>query len=149
MIRRPPRSTLFPYTTLFRSPGAPFPQRSPPRLLTGAACGGLQPPPAGRLRGAHPHLLCSTAPERSSLHRSPPSRSWHTEVARHDPSSLLTHERPPARWNAPGRRVKTVSAQHSSDRAGRHPNAKAQQLAVDPLVAPPWVLASKPDDELL
>src|SRR2546427_9520808 len=26
MIRRPPRSTLFPYTTLFRSPGAP-PQR--------------------------------------------------------------------------------------------------------------------------
>src|SRR3712207_9142307 len=32
MIRRPPRSTLFPYTTLFRSPlttetGAPFPDR--------------------------------------------------------------------------------------------------------------------------
>src|SRR2546422_4190400 len=27
MIRRPPRSTLFPYTTLFRSPG-PMPQRS-------------------------------------------------------------------------------------------------------------------------
>src|SRR5689334_24666248 len=26
MIRRPPRSTLFPYTTLFRSPG-PVPQR--------------------------------------------------------------------------------------------------------------------------
>src|SRR2546425_4815706 len=25
MIRRPPRSTLFPYTTLFRSPGAPLP----------------------------------------------------------------------------------------------------------------------------
>src|SRR2546426_3621860 len=24
MIRRPPRSTLFPYTTLFRSPGSPF-----------------------------------------------------------------------------------------------------------------------------
>src|SRR3712207_7912525 len=24
MIRRPPRSTLFPYTTLFRSPGANF-----------------------------------------------------------------------------------------------------------------------------
>src|SRR2546430_4976601 len=26
MIRRPPRSTLFPYTTLFRSPGALFRQ---------------------------------------------------------------------------------------------------------------------------
>src|SRR6266498_4404226 len=29
MIRRPPRSTLFPYTTLFRSP-----RRSPPRYAT-------------------------------------------------------------------------------------------------------------------
>src|SRR2546425_4892384 len=30
MIRRPPRSTLFPYTTLFRSPGShPWPCRSP------------------------------------------------------------------------------------------------------------------------
>src|SRR5258708_22617990 len=29
MIRRPPRSTLFPYTTLFRSPGPP----RPPQLL--------------------------------------------------------------------------------------------------------------------
>src|SRR3712207_8798848 len=30
MIRRPPRSTLFPYTTLFRSPGSPLPDR--PRI---------------------------------------------------------------------------------------------------------------------
>src|SRR5256885_13184477 len=30
MIRRPPRSTLFPYTTLFRSPGH---QRCRPRVL--------------------------------------------------------------------------------------------------------------------
>src|SRR3712207_7621522 len=27
MIRRPPRSTLFPYTTLFRSPGVPHGER--------------------------------------------------------------------------------------------------------------------------
>src|SRR5688572_30934952 len=35
MIRRPPRSTLFPYTTLFRSDGrcAPF-RRAPPRSLS-------------------------------------------------------------------------------------------------------------------
>src|SRR5437660_4871313 len=32
MIRRPPRSTLFPYTTLFRS--APRPQRSSARSLS-------------------------------------------------------------------------------------------------------------------
>src|SRR3712207_7367467 len=29
MIRRPPRSTLFPYTTLFRSSSAPRPQTNP------------------------------------------------------------------------------------------------------------------------
>src|SRR2546422_7573631 len=39
MIRRPPRSTLFPYTTLFRSP----PRR---RRAEGAL-----PPPAGRRQG--------------------------------------------------------------------------------------------------
>src|SRR3712207_7815656 len=30
MIRRPPRSTLFPYTTLFRSPDWARPERPPP-----------------------------------------------------------------------------------------------------------------------
>jgi hypothetical protein len=35
--------------------------RSPPRLFTDAACGGLKPPPAGRLRRAFLHLLHSTA----------------------------------------------------------------------------------------
>src|SRR2546422_4988287 len=34
MIRRPPRSTLFPYTTLFRSPFA-----APPREVLYAKCG--------------------------------------------------------------------------------------------------------------
>ena len=37
-----------------------FPQRSPPRLLTDAACGGLRPPPAGRSRRANLHLWHST-----------------------------------------------------------------------------------------
>src|SRR3954454_2682760 len=34
---------------------------TPPRLFTVAACGGLKPTPDGRLRGAYPHLLCSSA----------------------------------------------------------------------------------------
>src|SRR2546430_5696818 len=49
MIRRPPRSTLFPYTTLFRSPAAPTPPRqsrpesstpygTPPRVVPASAC---------------------------------------------------------------------------------------------------------------
>src|SRR5690348_17775026 len=33
MIRRPPRSTLFPYTTLFRSPSGTFPLRGKIGLL--------------------------------------------------------------------------------------------------------------------
>src|SRR3712207_7432160 len=37
MIRRPPRSTLFPYTTLFRSPGrSDRPRRAPRRGTVGA-----------------------------------------------------------------------------------------------------------------
>src|SRR6266511_3038859 len=50
---------------------------------------------------------------------------------------------------APWRRAKAVGTQHPPDRAGRHPNAKAQQLAMDALVAPARVLAGKPDDQLL
>src|SRR2546428_4157575 len=61
MIRRPPRSTLFPYTTLFRSPRAQGAPRAPREeveqfpLGTGApACrsGVLQVGPPGRWRVA-------------------------------------------------------------------------------------------------
>src|SRR2546426_9044430 len=40
MIRRPPRSTLFPYTTLFRS--APFPERRTEQRRCAPACEHLQ-----------------------------------------------------------------------------------------------------------
>src|SRR5256885_11371029 len=40
MIRRPPRSTLFPYTTLFRSlaPGSRVPKSGPGRLIVMGTC---------------------------------------------------------------------------------------------------------------
>src|SRR5437588_8609329 len=38
MIRRPPRSTLFPYTTLFRSRRRSSPSASVPRYRLGAPC---------------------------------------------------------------------------------------------------------------
>ncbi len=44
-----------------RSYAVTFPKRSPPRLFTDAALGGLKPAPACRLRGTYPHLLCSYA----------------------------------------------------------------------------------------
>src|SRR5690242_21418705 len=47
MIRRPPRSTLFPYTTLFRSPGRPG--RSPSR---GRSAGSGSAPRSGRAGSA-------------------------------------------------------------------------------------------------
>src|SRR2546425_1951753 len=45
MIRRPPRSTLFPYTTLFRSPGGDVRDRAPHRRRRARA---------GRGRGRSP-----------------------------------------------------------------------------------------------
>src|SRR3712207_9174942 len=41
MIRRPPRSTLFPYTTLFRSPGLPGIDTVPLTNLAGWVLAGL------------------------------------------------------------------------------------------------------------
>src|SRR3712207_7657789 len=49
MIRRPPRSTLFPYTTLFRSQPEPVGRRGPAQRARAA---GGTPPGAGRLPGA-------------------------------------------------------------------------------------------------
>src|SRR3954470_23257696 len=49
-----------------------FPRRSPQRSSANAAVGGLEPPPAGRLRRAYLHLPRSTT-SRSSTYRKPPS----------------------------------------------------------------------------
>src|SRR5216683_5157281 len=56
MIRRPPRSTLFPYTTLFRSTHAPRPGGNrPPIRRGGAALGGGRP--QGGTRPRHPRAV--------------------------------------------------------------------------------------------
>src|SRR2546426_7403632 len=49
MIRRPPRSTLFPYTTLFRSPHGP-----PPPALDGRALDGTRARAGGPGLRHHP-----------------------------------------------------------------------------------------------
>src|SRR2546426_9110830 len=56
MIRRPPRSTLFPYTTLFRS--GVYRQR-PPDQAVRAGQGDAQPGPGGGPRREDLHLLRS------------------------------------------------------------------------------------------
>src|SRR5687767_15359742 len=62
MIRRPPRSTLFPYTTLFRSErrGAFLHHARPARPSATA-----QQPPRGRLRGLRPQDRLAGHPPRN------------------------------------------------------------------------------------
>src|SRR5438309_8623576 len=60
MIRPPPRSTLFPYTTLFRSPSAP------PSWWTRRSSGSSAPPTSARARSSPPAAMCSTASRRRS-----------------------------------------------------------------------------------
>src|SRR5687767_15684098 len=99
MIRRPPRSTLFPYTTLFRSPRGPvalFAPRPPPGAS--AAAGGSGPRARRRGRRSEEHtselqslayLVCRLLLEKKNkynimLHVSPFSthilRSIHASV---------------------------------------------------------------------
>src|SRR5256885_12322897 len=72
MIRRPPRSTLFPYTTLFRSRTAPEAPRAPGR------------PPGGRSR----HRGCC------------PERGW-TGGAAPAPPRARPPAAPPTAWGGP------------------------------------------------
>src|ERR1700728_3467229 len=60
---------------------ASFPRRSPPRLLTGAAHGGLLPPPARRQRRACLHLSHSIASQQTAPTRPAGYRSGHTYAA--------------------------------------------------------------------
>src|SRR5260370_32684636 len=67
MIRRPPRSPLFPYTTLFRSEGKVPAQSSPPIAV-------VQPPPASPAAPSsrrRDHLLAAGGTE---ARQSPPRR---------------------------------------------------------------------------
>src|SRR3712207_7577653 len=77
MIRRPPRSTLFPYTTLFRSPEFPDPARCPVPEPVEGTCPGCAASAGrrGRLRpsGDPPSgqpEVSRRAPERSEEHTS-------------------------------------------------------------------------------
>src|SRR3712207_8680288 len=76
MIRRPPRSTLFPYTTLFRSfrgahTGVRRPHRTSQGLAAGvAALGRVEPLPAVVQAGALAHRGRRARHERSEEHTS-------------------------------------------------------------------------------
>src|SRR5579872_7578261 len=57
MIRRPPRSTLFPYTTLFRSGGTGRPSAAIPGRSLTASCWSRSEEHTSELQ-SRPHLVC-------------------------------------------------------------------------------------------
>ena len=61
------------------------PQRSPPRLLTDAACGGLESPPARRPRRTYPHHWHSTDRADDLLHHHHHFPSGHTVSGGREP----------------------------------------------------------------
>src|SRR3712207_8446638 len=65
MIRRPPRSTLFPYTTLFRSPPRTWPGGSA-RPGTGRPCPASWPPAAAACAPARPAARAPRSEEHTS-----------------------------------------------------------------------------------
>src|SRR3712207_8839301 len=65
MIRRPPRSTLFPYTTLFRSPG-PHRPAPPARAPPSAPVRACTPPPARRRCALRPAGFSARSEEHTS-----------------------------------------------------------------------------------
>src|SRR3989442_2075965 len=92
MIRRPPRSTLFPYTTLFRSPRSPIlpPARRVALRSTWhshrtsergkiSGCVGLGPQPEGRSEEhtselqSRPHLVCRLLLEKKKQRKHQPT----------------------------------------------------------------------------
>src|SRR3712207_7456444 len=71
MIRRPPRSTLFPYTTLFRSARRRARERDRPGAVPVSAPEPAAPVPAGRLaRALRDRPVAAPRPRRSEEHTS-------------------------------------------------------------------------------
>src|SRR3712207_8214347 len=85
MIRRPPRSTLFPYTTLFRSGDRPLRSDEPLGAAAdpgGVLLGGQQPGRDGRTPASPPeHGGVPAAPHRAEDRKSTRLNSSHANIS--------------------------------------------------------------------
>src|SRR2546429_4119703 len=100
MIRRPPRSTLFPYTTLFRSYGEAAARHKPGRSLRAAA---IPEPPVSlpdrkstRLNSSHGYIsyavFCLKKKKNKEHSHPPPHHTLHTtHPTTHTASTSPTH----------------------------------------------------------
>src|SRR2546430_5462090 len=95
MIRRPPRSTLFPYTTLFRSPVS---DAGVPGAAAPAGLAAVERAPAARMPSA-----AGGRCGREALVGAQLSRRGHPFQLRAPPASAGTHRFPPCppAWTAP------------------------------------------------
>jgi hypothetical protein len=136
--------------------GVPVADQEPPRrsLIAEAGqqiAGLLGNPQAGRMTGDAGKVHPPAAELDDKQHLHPPQedrvdREAGRRPRSRQPAGAGTTASSSGHAAAPGQCRGRVAPAGSR---GRHPNAKAQQLAVDPLVAPPRIVAGKPHDQLL
>src|SRR2546428_3254097 len=81
MIRRPPRSTLFPYTTLFRSTVRAVNAREPPVLRCPALANHRDPVTTNHLLGGKPESAAKTRTARLRDRKSTRLNSSHDQIS--------------------------------------------------------------------
>src|SRR5689334_23789147 len=77
MIRRPPRSTLFPYTTLFRSSPVHIGQKQGGRFLKASTPASMRPRPRSTNRCSSALMKICPTPKRSEEHTSELQSQFH------------------------------------------------------------------------
>src|SRR2546425_2576298 len=141
MIRRPPRSTLFPYTTLFRSPRPPPPVGGGPIAASGPTLEDLR---GGSVRSVPPCRVARPAqPRRDS---SPRRRGRRLRSRRRTGPGPRSHAEVRQRPDEPGRRLPREDERNSGRSGPCHYRCRFQHLSApqppgcsphDPLLSTP------------
>src|SRR5919198_366906 len=123
--------------------------RSPSTSSRLRACWATQAPSGLAVTPARWTRRVSSSMKNSTYSRRSQTVSTVKQVAGQDPGGLLAKKRPPGHARAPRGRVQAVAPQRRADGGRRDPHAKAEQLALDALVAPAGILGGQADDQLL
>src|SRR3989442_11626008 len=100
MIRRPPRSTLFPYTTLFRSLSSLSPAASAPRSARTTCPGWSRTPARSDSRSeehtselqSRPHLVCRLLLEKKKIMQDKPNELQFTLADERTSTHSIVHK---------------------------------------------------------
>src|SRR5436305_8509535 len=97
MLRPPPRSTLFPYTTLFRSGSPPAPRGPAPRRARCKWCGCRRPPRSEEHTSelqSRPHLVCRLLLEKKKNNTNNNAQPARTTTIQHPHHASSKHHKP-------------------------------------------------------